>query len=62
MVAEARLDIAYAGVQGAYANVETSLGLDPFVGLVPADTGVKGIASALRSGRSAAIETASIDP
>lgn len=62
VVAEARLDIAYAGVQGAYANVETSLGLDPFVGLVPADTGVKGIASALRSGRSAAIETASIDP
>lgn len=59
VVAEARLDIAYAAVQSAYANIETSLGRDSFGGFVPVGGSAKEIAASLRSGRVAAMTTAS---
>lgn len=59
VVAEARLDLAFASLQGAYANIETSLGFDPFGSVLPAGAGVKEIAAALRSGRAAVLQTAS---
>lgn len=58
VVAEAKLDLAYAAVQSAYANMETSVGLDPFGGMVPADASVKDIAAMLRGSGSAFLRTA----
>ena len=59
VVAEAKLDIAYAAVQSAYANIETSLGLDPFGGFALGETDVKGIAATLREARQGRMTTAS---
>ncbi len=59
VVAEAKLDIAYAAVQSAYANIETSLGLDPFGGFAPGEADVKGIAATLREARQGRMTTAS---
>ena len=54
LVAEAKLDLAYAAVQSAFANVETSLGRDPFGGAIAPDASVAEIAHALRIYRPAA--------
>lgn len=61
VVAEAKLDIAYAALQGAYANVETSIGLDPIGGTWGVDTSVKDIAAMLRSSSGGFLRTASAE-
>ncbi|MGE0854472.1 MAG: TolC family protein [Hyphomicrobiaceae bacterium] len=61
VVAEAKLDIAYATLQSAYANVETSIGIDPIDGLWTADSSIRDIAAMLRSSGSSFLRTASAE-
>ncbi len=49
LVAEVRRDIAYSNLQNAFANVYSSMGLDPYANeLAPTQQTVKGLAGALR--------------
>ena len=48
LVAEVKRDIAYAGVQNAYANVFASLGLDPHWSSFDEKASVKSLAASLR--------------
>ena len=48
LVAEARRDIAHAGLQNAYASIYTSMGLDPYAGEVDRSLDVKSLANKLR--------------
>ncbi len=48
LVAEARRDIAHAGMQNAYASIYTSMGLDPYAGELDASLGVKALAARLK--------------
>lgn len=49
LVAEAKFDIAYAGLQNAYANVYASMGLDPFGTMMDYDLDVQTLARRLRN-------------
>jgi outer membrane protein TolC len=49
LVAEVKYDIAYAGLQNAYANVYASMGLDPYSHDFDLDLGVKSLSKTLRS-------------
>lgn len=60
VVAEAKLDMAYAALQSAYANVETSIGVDPIDGSWAGDSSVKDIAAMLRNSGSAFLRTAAV--
>lgn len=55
VVSEAKLDIAYAAVESARANMNTSLGIDPNVSVADPDGPVNEIANALRLGRPAVV-------
>lgn len=48
LVAEAKYDIAYAMLQNAYANVFSSMGLDPYAWEVDRSLGVKDMEASLR--------------
>lgn len=48
LVAEARRDVAHAGLQSAFASVYASMGLDPYAGGFDLDVDVKTIAAHLR--------------
>lgn len=49
IVADAKLDLAYAASQGAMANLQTSLGIDPVTIEAVDDLGVAALAGALRT-------------
>lgn len=50
LVAEVKRDIAYSNLQNAFANVYSSMGLDPYAGeFDPRQLGVKPLAGALRA-------------
>ncbi|MBX9927161.1 MAG: TolC family protein [Hyphomicrobiaceae bacterium] len=48
LVAEAKRDIAHAGLQNAFASVYASMGLDPYVGAYDPSINVKSLAARLR--------------
>ncbi len=49
LVARAKYDIAYAGLQNAYANIYASMGIDPYPGDISSSQSVKSLAASLRS-------------
>lgn len=51
VVAEARLDVQFAAVQAAYANMQASIGIEPFDEEGAAGLGVKELARALRGAK-----------
>lgn len=55
VVAEAKLDLAYAAVRGAYSNVRASIGLEPFPQSIAPDVSVKELASVLRGSLGAGV-------
>ena len=55
VVAEAKLDIAYAAVESARANMNTSLGIDPNASISNPDGPVNEIANALRLAKPAVV-------
>lgn len=48
LVAEVRFDVAYASLQNAFANVHSSMGLDPYAMQIDTEANVKQLASTLR--------------
>ncbi len=60
VVAEVKLDIAFATVQAAYANMEASLGKEPFSELVAPDAKVREVAELLRRAQDGPVRTASV--
>jgi outer membrane protein TolC len=48
LVADAKLDMVYADLQNAYANVYSSLGLDPFPAGIDNEASVKSMAASLK--------------
>ena len=48
LVAEAKHDIAYAALQNAYANLFSSMGLDPYAWELDRDQGIAGLSAQLR--------------
>jgi len=48
LVAEAKRDIAHAGLQNAFAGVYTSMGLDPYASEIDPSVDVKSLAAKLR--------------
>ncbi len=59
LVAEAKLDIAFAAMQAAYAFVRSSMGIEPAYAVASGMT-VKELAGSLRGSHAASIQTASI--
>jgi hypothetical protein len=48
LVAEAKYDIAYAQMQNAYANLFSSMGLDPYAWEIDRSTDVKSVTASLK--------------
>lgn len=48
LIAEAKRDITHAGLQSAYASMYTSMGLDPYAGMLDRELDVKSLAGRLK--------------